>query len=491
MSMRWRIFGAFSIIIFVTVLMSSIAAYYVALTEFEPFNDELNLSEQRFLSKRMAIEYSQLKDWRKTIDAMEGELLGNASFDQEFLRMGDDHLVLEFETIGELPIDQMGGDFGLDVVEWFLQRTVVLDARRSVVFDSSKSLQYGDQAYKTTKPMTVIKAGPDTDVLGYISITSDFSLRQFGAIGMLGSTLFTLLIGGALTMAVALLLAFWFANRITAPVNALTKATQDLANNHRADLLLIETDDELGVMTRAFNKMARSLKVQREVRTRLIHDISHELNTPLSIISLESNGMKDGMQSPEGAADQILHEVSMLKNLVNDLSWLVETDAEELSYKFHREAIAPLVNREVNRFRSAANAKGVSISVDIKGGDKVTSIRVRLDATRISQAIGNVLTNSIEHIKTGYIKVVISQGDKGMVVLAVTDTGKGISADHLPHVEDRFYRVDKSRSRDSGNRGLGLAITRSIIKAHGGRFSIQSRGAGLGTTVLLELPISL
>ncbi|MXX53123.1 MAG: cell wall metabolism sensor histidine kinase WalK, partial [Dehalococcoidia bacterium] len=195
------------------------------------------------------------------------------------------------------------------------------------------------------------------------------------------------------------------------------------------------------------NQMASDLETQRELRRRLINDVSHELNTPLSVIQLEAQGLSDGLQTAESASDHIVQEVGRLRGLVTDLNSLAETDYGEL--------------------------------------------RLRLDLMRMSQALGNVVSNAIRCTEAGGSIVINARLESHeALAVSITDDGIGIDAADLPHVFERFYRTDESRSREIGGTGLGLAITRAIVEAHGGTVGVASDGPGQGATVTIRLPLN-
>ena len=138
------------------------------------------------------------------------------------------------------------------------------------------------------------------------------------------------------------MLGAWLSKRITAPVTALTEATQAIAQGNTTRLP-VTSSDELGRMSAAFNQMTSALETQRDLRSRLINDLSHELNTPLSVIQLEAKGLRDGLQTPESASDQIIREVDRLRGLVTDLNWLAETDYGELRLTLEASSIYELL----------------------------------------------------------------------------------------------------------------------------------------------------
>ena len=240
-------------------------------------------------------------------------------------------------------------------------------------------------------------------------------------------------------------------------------------------------------MSAAFNRMTSTLEAQRELRRRLINDVSHELNTPLSVIMLEAKGLRDGLQTAENASDHIIQEVDRLRGLVTDLDWLAETDQGELRLTLEASSVQELAAAELDRWQPQAQARQVNLSLQV--ADVLP--KVRLDRMRMSQALGTVIGNAIRCSEDGgsiEIRVSLEGGDK--LSISVTDDGIGIDAADLPHIFDRFYRTDQSRSRGIGGTGLGLAITRAIVDAHGGTIAAASPGPGQGVTVSIRLPLT-
>ena len=240
-------------------------------------------------------------------------------------------------------------------------------------------------------------------------------------------------------------------------------------------------------MSAAFNRMTSTLETQRDLRRRLINDVSHELNTPLSVIQLEATGLRDGLQTPSGASDHIIEEVDRLRGLVTDLDWLAETDYGELTLTLEASSIYELLTAEVDRWQPQSQARQVELSVQVSADLP----NMNLDRMRMSRALGNVLSNAINYIEAGGNVLVSAElYSDGALAISIIDDGIGIDGADLPHVFDRFYRTDQSRSRGIGGTGLGLAITRAIVEAHGGTITVTSEGLGQGTAVTLRLPLN-
>ena len=289
-----------------------------------------------------------------------------------------------------------------------------------------------------------------------------------------------------MTVALALLLAAWLSKRISTPVTALTEAFRTVAQRGDTALLPVTSSDELGQMSSAFNKMTTALQTQRDLRNRLLNDVSHELSTPLSIIRLEAHALSKGLQPPSQAADRIVQEVNMLGNLVRDLGWLAETESDELQLSLEPCAVDQLLTAELARWQQQAEIDRITLSLQLPPDPPAFN----LDPMRMSQALGNVLDNALRHTQAGgQVEVAATIEDGRQLTISVTDDGAGIGPADLPHVVDRFYRADRSRSRRTGGAGLGLAITRAVVAAHGGTVSVSSDGLGRGTTVRFDLPL--
>ncbi len=157
------------------------------------------------------------------------------------------------------------------------------------------------------------------EVAGYVYVDGNHAFLSTESHGFLNTLLYITLIGGVLTAWVDILLAAWLSKRITAPVTALTEAAQAIAQGDSKQLA-VTSSDELGRMSAAFNRMTSALETQRNLRRRLINDVSHELNTPLNVIQLEAMGLRDGLQAPESAADHIIQEVDRLRGLATELA---------------------------------------------------------------------------------------------------------------------------------------------------------------------------
>lgn len=470
MSLRWRIMGSTVLVVVLTVLVSVGVGYYTTETNLGEFVDEIGDDEAVQLARSLSREYSATGGW-DTVDSSlseAGYIHGGGQGEGRHEEGSETGTREASETLHD------------DAV-----RIVIVSADGRVVTDNLSELPAGAVAPDLEgRRATVLDLGANQPVgYVYVDVNREFLATESG--GFLNTLLYITVIGGALTVGVAVLLAAWLSKRITAPVTALTEATQAIAQGDAARLP-VASSDELGRMSAAFNQMTSTLETQRELRRRLINDVSHELNTPLSVIMLEARGLRDGLQSAESASDHIIEEVDRLRGLVTDLDWLAETDHGELRLSLESSSIHGLLAEEVQRWQPQSQAHQVGLS--LQASDDLPSMD--LDPMRMRQALGNVVSNAIRCTEAGgSIKISAELKDDETLSVSVADDGIGINAEDLPHVFDRFYRTEQSRSRGIGGTGLGLAITKAIVEAHGGTTTVASDGPGRGATVTIRLPL--
>ncbi|ONI84888.1 hypothetical protein ALI22I_30940 [Saccharothrix sp. ALI-22-I] len=275
-------------------------------------------------------------------------------------------------------------------------------------------------------------------------------------------------------------LASWLtANHLVRPIRALTAATRRMGAGDR-EVRVTAAKGEIGGLARSFNTMSAKLADTERQRQALVGDVAHELRTPLSNVTGWLEAAQDGVAATDQRLVALLLEESLvLQRLVDDLHDLAQADAGTL--RLHPEPIdaADVVEQVV---AAHATNREVTVSARIEG-----ELFLVADPVRLRQAVENLVTNAIRYTPAGGTVSVEGRLDQG-VVIEVVDTGVGIAPDDLPHLFDRFWRADKSRSRTTGGSGLGLAITRHLVEAHGGTVSVSSE-PGAGTTFRITLPV--
>lgn len=285
----------------------------------------------------------------------------------------------------------------------------------------------------------------------------------------------------------ALITSSFVARRIVGPIQAMMKASQRIAAGDYHERVQVPSEDELGALARAFNQMAETLEQTEERRLALIGDVAHELRTPLSNIKGVMEGLVDGVLPAEPAAFLgVQREVARLQRLVHDLEELSRAEARQIPLDPRPVAPASLIRAAADRLRLQFEDKEVSLHLDLP-----TDLpQVCADPGRITQVLLNLLGNALQYTPSGGRVTVRASHAGREVVIAVQDTGIGIPPEHLPHIFERFYRVDKSRSRAGGGSGIGLTIAKHLVEAHGGRIWASSPGPGQGSTFTFTLPLA-
>lgn len=273
----------------------------------------------------------------------------------------------------------------------------------------------------------------------------------------------------------------------TRPIKALTTASHNLAEGKRTPLVEVHSSDELGELGKSFNRMSQEIENSERLRKQMTADIAHDLRTPLTVIGGYVEAARDGaLELTPERLDVLGLEIDRLNRLVSDLRTLSQSDSGELLIS--REAVDPasLLKKVSEVFRLQVEQKGIGLAVKVDEGLPA----LLGDEGRIMQVLENLVSNAIRHTPAGgQIALGVSEVKENHALLfTVTDNGEGIPAEELPLIFERFHRVDKSRHADNNQSGLGLAIARAIVEAHGGKIWVEST-PGKGTTFSFELPL--
>lgn len=296
----------------------------------------------------------------------------------------------------------------------------------------------------------------------------------------------SLILGGVGGAALALLSGVFIARKITEPLREIERAARAVACGDTSRRAHVKSKDEVGDLAASFNTMADSLAKQEHARQQFIADVAHELRTPLTVLQGEIEAMQDGLTQPHFDRLESLHEEAQLLNrLVDDLLTLSLADAGELKLQLSAEPAAVVLERGVSAM--AESAARANVTLKLEPDPDLPDVAV--DSQRISQVLINLLSNAIRHTPPSGEVVVSAELTQDHVRVHVRDSGSGILAEALPHVFDRFYRVDPSRSRSSGGSGLGLPIARQLVSAHGGDIWAENN-EGPGATLTFTLPVA-
>jgi two-component system sensor histidine kinase BaeS len=293
-----------------------------------------------------------------------------------------------------------------------------------------------------------------------------------------------LLAAGVIAVLVSLILS----RGIVAPLRVLTAASHRIAAGHYGERVPAAGSDELGQLAHSFNQMAEKLEQVESMRRQLIGDVSHELRTPLTAIKGSMEGLMDGILPATVETYQQIHqEAGRLARLVEDLQELSRVEAGAYPLDIHPVEFSTLVKTILKRFDPQTQAKQIELRSDLPADLP----SVLADQDRITQVLTNLVGNALQYTPAGGKITILARLHQDEVQVSVVDTGIGIPAGHLPHLFTRFYRVDKSRSRQSGGgSGIGLTIARYLVEAHGGRIWAESKGDTQGSTFTFTLKVA-
>jgi signal transduction histidine kinase len=295
----------------------------------------------------------------------------------------------------------------------------------------------------------------------------------------------TLWIGAAAALGVALVLGGLLFRSITAPLRELTAASEAIANGDLSVRADVRGQDEVAQLADAFNSMAESLHRMEQARRSQTADIAHELRTPLTVLQGTLEAMLDEVYATDRENLQAaLSQTRTLSRLIEDLRILALADAGKLHLEKDAVDLESFLKGVVEAYQPSAKEQGIALALETPTGLPT----IRADRDRLTQVMGNLLTNSLHYVpEGGHVRVESDRRDSEVVV-SVIDDGPGVPAEDFSHLFHRFWRSDPARRRATGGSGLGLSIARYIVEAHGGRIWAEETPGG-GLTVRFSLPV--
>jgi signal transduction histidine kinase len=301
-------------------------------------------------------------------------------------------------------------------------------------------------------------------------------VNQAILLAVLAASIAALLLGGLLT---------W---TMTRPLRQLTHAAEAISEGDLSQRVNVQSGDEIGDLAAAFNQMSDRLAHAEQLRRQMTADIAHELRTPLSVIQGNVEALQDGIfPLTADSLEPIRAKTDLLTRLVEDLRQLTLAEAGQLPLDKTPTDLAALAQRTLTDFRAAAESKQIHLEMNPAAGLPL----VNVDPQRIEQVLVNLLSNALRHTPVGGEIDVTVGVENSHVRLTISDTGPGIAEEEAHNIFERFYRVDKGRTREEngGGSGLGLAVARSIIEAHGGQIGVASEHRQ-GATFWFTIPFS-
>jgi two-component system OmpR family sensor kinase/two-component system sensor histidine kinase BaeS len=362
---------------------------------------------------------------------------------------------------------------------------VVVDADNRIVLDGGRV-----DTPRVGQPYTGPTAFPERVTLelrangqpigaAIVDVSQRLDLFDF-VVSLLTPVGFVSIFLAALTLLIGVLLARRFIN----PLADVIAAAQAVAGGDLATRVEVRGPGDLRALTDSFNHMADALQRSDRERRAMLTDIAHELRTPLTVMRGKLEGFIDGVYPVnETAIAPVLEETYKLERLVEDLRLLTLAEARQLHLDLRPTNLGELAARAINLFDAQAKEKRLTLTLDAPPDIP----NVNADGQRVSQVIGNLLSNALRYVPDGGAIHVAVRREANVASFTVSDTGPGVAEADLPHLFDRFWRGEKSRARASGGAGLGLAIAKQLIEAQGGTITARNRPEG-GLSVSFTLP---
>jgi signal transduction histidine kinase len=322
--------------------------------------------------------------------------------------------------------------------------------------------------------VTVLTSSPSRGFLGRLSATT----------GFLQSVWWQFLLVGAVAATVSLIVARLMARGMTQPLRDMASAARRMETGDYSVRVQTRSRDEVGRLAAAFNRMSGELEGLEQSRRDLVANVSHELKTPIAAIRAHLENLLDGVEQPDPATLEVmLAQVERLGRLVDQLLDLSRLESGEVPLRLEALPLRPIVDQLISEIAVALPGRGVTVRNDVSSDLPALSA----DRERLHQVLFNLVENAVRFTPDGGEVTLSARRENGSIEIAVADTGTGIPPEHLPRLFERFYRADPARARGDGGTGIGLAIARSVVEAHGGTIRAESE-PGRGSVFTFDLP---
>ncbi len=353
------------------------------------------------------------------------------------------------------------------------------------ILQRGKSVKMISQSgnFFNTPVITVAQPALDEDgnICAYIFVHRELSEMEASLMAMYRQILLT----AGISALLGIILTYLFTRSMLRPLSVVTTGAKQLARGKFDIYLEVKSKDELGQLADTFNSVAKDLKKHEQTRENLIANVSHELRSPLTSIQGLLQAVLDGTIAPEDRdyyLDVVLGESKRLNLLISDLLDLAKLESGQFPMQIERVDINELIRRALVTFESKIEAKNLSVHLDLSEGQEF----VMCDIARISQVMQNLLENAIKFANEGGLLRVYTSTTQSSVLVNVNNSGETIAKEDIPYVFDRFFKTDKSHSRQKEGTGIGLSLVKNILKGHGQKIWVQSDSIQ-GTTFTFTL----
>jgi two-component system sensor histidine kinase BaeS len=291
----------------------------------------------------------------------------------------------------------------------------------------------------------------------------------------------------AVSALAALVVTWYFSRRVQGSVAEVSSAAAAIADGrYDSRVSSPQLGDDFDSLATAFNQMASRLESVEATRRRLFGDLAHEIRTPVSVVEAYLEAVEDGVKTLDAETITMLRDQTRrLVRFSDDIAALAQAEEGHASIAPASVDPATLIESAVTAAADRFATKGITLTTNIESGLP----NLWADPHRLGQVLGNLLENALRHTGTGGRVDMAAKADGNELTISVTDNGDGITAEQLPHLFERFYRVDAARDREHGGAGIGLAIAKALVEAHHGRITATSRGPGTGAAFTIALPV--
>jgi signal transduction histidine kinase len=462
---RFKLVGAFFIVIAIGIVSVYLVNVYSIVKQFNLLNSERFKQEAARVAPIMLTFYEQSGDWETFLQ----ELRDRAPNQNQ----------------GRRP-PQRSDDFSAFFIFDFIrdEELIIANGDGRVIFDAARALN------NTQLARPVINQGyplvtADGETVGIL--ISGFAISRFTPLveNFFRSLNRTTLVAILIAVGTSLILITFLVRQLARPLRSVAEAAEAIAEGDLDQKVNVVSNDEIGHLAAAFNRMSVKLKASEDLRHQMTVDIAHELRTPVTVIKGDMEALVDGIYPPTRETfESILEETHRISRLIDELREITLLDSGELSLEKRDTNLDDLARQMVHAFDPSAESKGISLDYSANGLSPV----VQADSDRIAQVLRNLLSNAMRYTPQGG-SVNVSLGvQNDQAICMVSDTGPGMTMEQAENVFHRFWRADESRARHSGGSGLGLAISKRLVEAHDGRLWVKSV-KGEGSTFGFDLPL--
>lgn len=509
--------GIIPLIIFICALISEVENHYLAQetnkvrTKANQLTTQLSVSNYIQIYKsenspnntpNQVTEESSNEDNMKNKDILpnQPEVLPK---DEEKTAIVDNEVYTDLKASLEeqnVKIEQLSAELGgrifiIDKNNVVIKDTTNLSEGKPFINEDIKRGKKGENFAIQNKELKVIQAispikslkNPDSDVksdvIGVVLINAS-TQDIYNSISEITNKALLVFI---ISLIVIIGISFYYSGMITKPFKTLLHAIKEISEGHFDDTIDVKGHLEIEEISVAFNHMTKQLQEIEQSRQEFVSNVSHELKTPLTSIKVLADSLLTQKDLPIELYQEFLqdinHEIEREDKIINDLLSLVKMDKKEAVINIEDSNINELIESILKRLKPISKTRNIDLIYDSN-----RDIVAQIDEVKLSLAITNLIENAIKYnLDDGWVKISLD-ADHKFFYLKVIDSGVGIPKDEQEKIFERFYRVDKARSRDTGGTGLGLAITRNIILMHKGFINVQSK-LGEGTTFTVRIPL--